>query len=316
MLVRSTDSPIKKIISVVLVVFFIYFLIAYFSRHGSDFKKILELKAGTVGILVACYVLSQYVTGLILKLFINKLGGRLTGREGFFISLVTSFFNFITPFRGGVVVAAVYLKRRHQFDYSKYLLSVGGNYVILFLLVALFNFAATVLMYFRYHILNAYVLVIFICLLFFLLAIMFFSPSLKNPSSWIGKKFNELVDGWKIIKSDRPLIGRLFLLNLAYILSGFAFMWVTFWSLGVGGQVAAIFYLHSVSFLSFFVNITPAALGIYETVVLVTSRIVGLTVSDALLFAIIFRVIGFGSVMALLLFYSKKVYRLIKPDSV
>lgn len=303
---------IKKIVSVCIVIIFFWWLYRYISLHSVDFVKAFHLNYGIVVVLFLLSALSLYINGLIIKTLVNKLGANLNNREGLLVSLATSLFNLITPFRGGVFFSAIYLKKKHNFDYTKYLVTVGGSYVILFLFVCVVFFVAVIGMWARYHFFNLPLFLIFLGLFLFLLGLIIIHPTFVNYKGWFGRWLQRLAAGWNMIRSDRKMLMMLALYNCLYLLLGFIFMLTTLVSLGSPLVIFPMLFLFSSAFLTFFINITPAAVGIYETVMLLVSGLVSIPISNVLLFAIIFRVVTFCTIIILLLPYSRSLLGIIK----
>ncbi|MCH7492341.1 flippase-like domain-containing protein [Patescibacteria group bacterium] len=304
----TKTNKIKKSISIVILVSLLGWLFSYFLNNIGDFKNIFLLDRFDIALLVLIYTASLFINGVILKILVSKLGGKIRYKESFLLSVATSFFNFITPFRGGAGIRALYLKKVHNFDYTKFIVTLVGSYLVLFLVISSMLLIATTYLFIKYNIFNLAITILFgsffIGLIFFIIA----SPKNRPTKNWLVRKVFEVSNGWDLIKQDGKLLFHLFLLNIIYVLLGTFFMYITFTALGINIAFFKVLYFNLISFVSFFINVTPASLGVYEGVLFVTSSIVGILPSDALIFAVIFRVIGFLVTFLLFVLFGRYLY--------
>jgi len=299
----------RKIISYAILGIFFVWLAIYIINNTGDFEKVLSLKWHYILIMVGTYTIFLYINGYIFKLIIGKLGSDLSIREGFFLAIMTTFFNLLTPFKGGHLARAVYLKRRYSFDYTKFMVSLVGNYLILFFMISLLILLATIFLYLEYQIFNLALTIVFAVIFISIILFALFTPTEKESQNWFIKKLNEIIKGWNLLKSDRLLLVKLSLLALVYSLVGILFMYFSFQSIGISLVFIMVLYLYLVTRVSFVFSITPSSLGIHEVLMIITASVVSISASDTILVAMINRTVGFLTVVILMSVFSWLVFK-------
>ena len=141
-------SP-KRSISVGVLIICLILLAFYIRSHLADFKNISSVSFSYTLIIGLVSALSLIVNGLFLKALTIDFGIDLNFAEYFSLSIVTSFGNIFLPMKGGAGFRAVYLKSRYNFDYSYFLSSLAGNYLVAFHVTSWVALAGTAALYIR-----------------------------------------------------------------------------------------------------------------------------------------------------------------------
>ena len=128
---------LKKILSPILLVVTLALIAYYISKHLSDFSELSLINPLWLIPLAVLFLIVSWTNGIKIKYLAEPFGIKLIFKEHFGLSVVTSFYNMITPFRGGLAAKAVYLKNKHGFSYTNYLATVAGLYVINFFVASI-----------------------------------------------------------------------------------------------------------------------------------------------------------------------------------
>jgi uncharacterized protein (TIRG00374 family) len=207
--------------------------------------------------------------------------------------------NYLTPFRGGAVARAVYLKKIHQFSYAYFLSTLAGIYIVIFLV---YSFIGLLSMFFLYQFLGVFnVLIFFVFLAIFLslLGIVIFSPKIKETKYRFVNLFINVINGWHLIKSDKKVVGIIGLISLINVGIMVLMMFLEFKVFGLEISFLSALFLSIVSTLGLFISITPGALGIKEAIVAFTAAVINVPISQALTVSILDRAIGLGIIFIL-----------------
>lgn len=107
--------------------------IAWYLKSNRDLLRALT----HVSLTKACWLMALRVmfltmNGLFLRTFAGKFRVRLKPVEWFGLAFVTTMGNYITPFSGGLVARAAYLKGRHRFPYAQFATLLTSNYLVAF----------------------------------------------------------------------------------------------------------------------------------------------------------------------------------------
>ena len=131
---------------------------------------------------------------------------RLKFKEWFGLGIITNFYNFITPFRGGMAARAVYLKKKHGFAIIHFLATLSAIYIIIFFVGSLAGLISMLLIWHYYNLFTLSLFLLFLSILLFLLGIIIFSPKLpESRNKWLNR-FIKVINGWRLIKDNKKTI--------------------------------------------------------------------------------------------------------------
>jgi uncharacterized membrane protein YbhN (UPF0104 family) len=248
------------------------------------------------------------VNGLFLNALTISFGIDLNFFEYFSISIITSFGNLFLPMKGGAGFRAVYLKSRHDFDYTYFMSSLAANYLVVLIVTSVAALGCMALFYISSGMFSLPVALVFLGVAVFTSWPVFFPPSSPEwiAVRWVRELTNQVLSGWNIIRKSRKTVVRLLSLSALNLLLYSAVTWLEFAAFHmkdirgneIGFLQAAIF--SEIGGLSFFIGITPAAFGIKESVLMFSSQFLGITQSQALTVSLVDRAV---SVVVLCLFF-------------
>ncbi len=299
---------IRKILPITVFLACVFFIYSYVRNNLSDFTKISEISLPYV-LAIGCVCLAMLiVNGLFLKALTICFDINMNFFEYFSISVITSFGNLFLPMKGGAGFRAVYLKSRHDFDYSYFLSSLAANYLVVFNITSAAALACLALFYIRSGGSSLPVALVFLGIAAFTTwAILFRPPSLEwVPIRWVRERANQVMSGWRIIRKSRKTVLKLCWLSVLNLCLGFAITWLEFAAFhmkdthgdGIGVLQASIF--SAIGALSFLISITPAALGIKESLLMFSSQFLGIKQYQALTISLLDRSVN---VVVLCLFF-------------
>lgn len=296
----KTSTFIKRRASVILTAIFIMAFGVYFLLNTEDFKPLLAISLYTLLAIAFLQVLFQIVNGIFLKLSAEIFIKKMSFIEGVFVTVLSSVANFFGPLLGGASVRAVYLKKVHNLPYSKFTSTLIGYYVIFFFLssclalAALFSIGSQDYMWLK---------------LFFggwagFLAILMFVRlpereklhGLENRSKiwrFIIASIYDIEAGWKTITRSGVLLLKLTILAVASIVIMLLITHLEISAIGARVSFAGLSLYVALSVASILVSITPAGIGIRESILLITSSAIGLSGDQILQIAVIDRGVSF-----------------------
>src|SRR5208283_767021 len=301
-------SSIRKILPLTVFVACVFFLCSYVRNNLSDFTKISDISISYV-MMIGCAVLAVLiVNGLFLKALTIDFDIDLNFFEYFSISVITSFGNIFLPMKGGAGFRAVYLKSRHDFDYSYFVSSLAANYLVTFNITSVAALACLALFYLYSGGFSLPVALVFLAVAASTSwAIFFPAPSLEwIPIMWVRERANRVLSGWQIIRKSGKTVVKLCFLSALNLFLLSAITWLEFaafqmkdtYGHGIGFLQSAIFT--AIGALSLLISITPAALGIKESLLMFSSQFLGITQSQALAVSLLDRSVN---VVVLCLFF-------------
>lgn len=283
----------KKLLGIGILLIIVALFIYYIIEHISDFKQLSLVNPIYLFVLIALFIFTYYLISIITKNLLYPLGVKLKGFEAFALSIVTGFYNLITPFRGGTIVRAGYLKKKHNFSYTDFLATLSASYVLIFLIASLIGIISTLAIYFISGIFSWILILVFAGIFFPLLFIVVFSPRLnERKNKWINR-FIRVINGWNIIKNNKKVILIIAIASLLQIIVTALMLYFQFGVFGIEIDFIACLFLASIVSLSILISITPAGLGINEAVIVFSALTIGITPAQSLLVALLGRAISF-----------------------
>lgn len=230
------------------------------------------------------------MNGLFLREFAAKFGVRLTFHEWFGLASVTTMGNYITPFSGGLLIRAAYLKKRHRLPYAQFTTMLTSNYLIMFWLIGVIGLLALGVIgqgWQRY-----WPIVLLFGVVVATISVIFLFPVQQVPwENRIGRFLNTLLTGWFMVRRDYALLLRLALLTLLTICLNALSFWLAYEALGQPISFIAALLLGLVAAFSIFVNLTPGNLGIQEAMVGLSAELLGAGGGAGLLAVLLIRAV-------------------------
>ncbi len=231
------------------------------------------------------------VNGIALRILSTKLNVHLKIKEWLGLSFMTTLGNMITPFSGGLIARAAYLKHRHGFSYAQFIMSLAANYLISFIMVSVTGLV--VLTVFHRHFAFFWELTgVFLITAFILAALVLAPPRELTWTNRLAQNINDAIRGWNYIKGDRTLIMRLSLCTMMNILLGGAMYQVAYRSCGLAVPFDSALLVGLLASYSILINVTPGNFGIQEAIVAVSSGLLGMGAAYGVIVSLLLRLTG------------------------
>jgi len=261
---------------------------SYLSANREPLHLLRNISFAQAALLVTLRILYMGTYGLFLKISTAKFHIRLDAREWFGLPFITSLGNQLTPFAGGVIVRAVYLKRRHALPYATFTSLLAANHVMTVWAAGLTGLLTCML----FSDLGPWrwAMTVFFSLVVGMITLIVSLPrfSLPGHGRFI-RTANSVLEGWSLVKGDRTLLVRAALIALAgIVLNGLSFR-LAYLAIGVMVRPQAAVILSLLPFFLVFLAITPGNLGVQEIVISLTSALLGGGVGKGLMVALLIR---------------------------
>ena len=251
--------------------------------QGISVRFILLLISLQSGVLV--------VNGIALRILSTKLNVHLKIKEWLGLSFMTTLGNMITPFSGGLIARAAYLKHRHGFSYAQFVTSLAANYLISFMMVSVTGLIVLTVFHRHFGFFWELTLVFLITALI-LVALVLTPPRELTWNNRLVHNINEAIRGWTYIKRDRALIIRLSFCTMINILLGGAMYQMAYRSYGLAVPFDLSLLVSLLASFSILINLTPGNFGIQEAIVAVSSELLGMGAAYGVLVSLLLRLTG------------------------
>lgn len=286
----------KKLLSYGLLSLFGVYLIYYIAKNQQNFAQLKHLSLGLLVLIAVGHLLGIFFNGLFVKFILRPYKKDISSGESFFVSLISTMGNYFLPVGTGTGIKAVYLKKKFQLAYSDFLSTLSGNYIIVFLLTSGLGFLSVIMLRsyaprYQFGVLVIGLGGMFIAML--VLALYGFPRSLIrlfNRTKTL-KKLSSLVsrvlDGWNSITQDRKLLLQLTLLIMGNFIITASITYIAMLALGFSCSIWVLILYTSLASLSLLLNVTPGSIGIRESMFILISTTLALSVPQILSISIV-----------------------------
>lgn len=283
----KTISLLRRYFSLLLIVVSMGWGSWYIYAHPAELASMCSLSPGWLVLLFCLSAAKMACMGSFTKVIVGSLGIDLGLLEWFGLSALSTMGNYLTPFRGGAAVRAVYLKSKHDLSYSLFLSTLSALYVITFATNAVLGMLAVLALYLWIGFIDVTLLPFFLALCFLpVVLLVFVRATPRLPNSFGDKDSNvphrilrqlialtgQVIEGWQIISARKSTV--LQLLALSVLNSGVTLLMIHFSFVAFGAQLPLMesLVLSSLFMISSMIPLTPSGLGVAEVVLVLVSQ--------------------------------------------
>ncbi len=283
----------KKILPLAILLVVIALFVYYISKNISSFRNISIVNPSYIIISIIILIISYYVIGIVTKVLLEPFKIRMSNKEAFKLSIVTGFYNLITPFRGGMAVRAVYLKKKHEFPYTEFLATLAAAYILIFLVGSILGMLSIGLIHYTTGLFSWQLLIVFGAVFLPLLLVIIFSPRFPEAKNKWLNRFVRVINGWHLIKNNKKVIYTTIFRTFVQLILSAISVYYAFRVFGINIDFIKCLFLSAVGNISLLVSITPANLGVSEAIQVFSGLTIGITPAQSLAMAILGRIVSF-----------------------
>lgn len=309
----NQKGKFTKRIGLILTALVFAAFIYYVFTNKDDLQPLLEIEPGYIGLIFLTQLTMIFSNGLFIKIILTPFKKFIAVKEAFYVSILSTVGNFFAPVGAGFGFRAVYLKRKHGLTYSNYFSTLSGNYIIVFLVTSVFGLLGILLLREEFNYPALIITAIFTAMLAGSIILMVLKPS-QIPSvsdgrgvlKKVGRLISDIVKGWTYVAAHKSLLFKLIVLTTVNLFLAVVVLFFITTSLHIDVSIPALLLLSVLGSLSLFINITPGNLGVKEAVFIFSSTMLGLSVNNIILIALIDRGVMFLT-LAILWLYSLRL---------
>ncbi len=279
----------KRVFAVLFIIILIVLMIAYLMNNKEDLSRLLKIKASYLWILIGLTLVQFVINGLSLKVLTKPFNVFLKFREWFGISVITTFGNYLTFFKGGSGAKAVYLKKYHHLNISSFIALIVGGFVVTLFVYAVLGIILTYVIFIKKGLIEIGILVFFIVLLVISLVIMFLNFKLPEFKNKYLSYLIKIINGWHILRKKYKILFYFSVLSIVMYLIEVLRIFYAFKALNYSVSLINSAFVALTSSLSLLVTITPAGLGIREAIIALTTKLIGAGVKSGVYMAVVDR---------------------------
>ena len=243
--------------------------------------RALRLHEPALIALLPCLVTTHiFFTGRLADVVLTRLGLHLRIGETFGLAVLSRVGNHLAP-RGGAVVRALYLQRRYGcalVDFVSATAAASATNLLLTLVLASLALTAIPGKELQLPALRAAVPTLAAGMLIAALL----APRFGTITTHRCPKLARLLAGWRLVWSDWRVLLRSMGFGLLQIAAGTMLTLLEFRLIGAAVPTTAALFLTTAGSLHYLVKLTPAGIGIHESVVVLAGLAVGISPAAAL----------------------------------
>ncbi len=307
-----TGRKRRKIFFNILILSLVIFTIIFLKNYGGKFNYLHNLSLFYFVVLSLFSWVSAFINGLRVKVFANIFNIDLSFKEWFGLSQVTTMGNYLTPFRGGSSLKAIYLKKNYKFPYKTFIVTMGATILIAFLVYGLLGISSLLYSFLFTNIFNNILFLVFLAVLIFSLIIVVFPQKVFYnffKKGVISDNLRKLIDGWSSIKKHPINIIKIFIIEALSVVTFSFTIFFGFKAVNYSFPFVYCLIIAIISNISVVFNLTPAGLGVREAVTVWSSSLFGAGVVIPLNVAILVRLIAIIWILPLGLFFSYVLFK-------
>ncbi len=279
----------KKWLSIAILLILLVLIAIYYWQQPELIDILKNVSLSTILLLALTRILFLGTNGLFLQALATRFDINLNLKEWTGLPFVTSLGNFMTPMSGGMFARATYLKKRHNFPFSKFAALLASNYLISFWVIGIVGFF-TILFIPIEDGQNQWLIGGWFAAVVIGLSLLFLIPAFKFPGdNRFFKLANSAIEGWQLIKGNRFLLFKIVVFTLASIVFNTASFWLAFQGFGEPVSFLSVLVISLFSFFSILINITPSNLGITEATITLASTLLGTSAGAGLTVSLLIR---------------------------
>ncbi len=300
---KSKNNIIKFSIYLIITIGTTIFVYKYW-------KEINDLKIQNISLLIPLtilFILFSIISSLINIIIIKEFKINLSFKESFSLSIINTLGNYISPFRGGSISNAIYLKKKYKFSYSSFISMLSGIYIIVFWINTLVGITALIITKIYYNIFSIVIFMVFISCFLTLSIVIIISPKLHKTKYNFVNKFIDVINNWRLIRKNLKTLIQVACLSFINIIIMTCMSYLEFQLIGTNIGIIKLLVMAIFSSFSIFLSITPANLGIREAFSLYSGQLLNIPIAQVLAVSIIDRLISFILSLILGIYFSNKL---------
>lgn len=311
------EQALKKAIRNIIYVLTLAAIAWFMYDQRDKLHLIRNISAWNVAVLFVLTYFFILCNAYIFKVTVGFFNIRLKYKHWFGITAVNTMYNYILPFKGGLALRGIYLKKNYKLKYAKYLSLIAGNFLVIFLVSAVIGSIVGTMLYLQGGISKPYYFTILAGLAATILTglAMFFGSEYRFARETKPYRVaNQMLEGLSYFK-HYPVGITLVLLTQAVLVISMAYkLQIIFSALEIEASFSELIFIQALVIFSRLISITPGNIGIREGVVGLSAAILGMDGETALLAALIERIITVVFVLIFGAVYSKLLVDDIKLD--
>lgn len=299
----------KRLWSITVLALFAVLTGLYVASNWEEFTSLKLERPEFIVLMVLMSLIHLYGTGRSMDAALQPLGLRLGRFETFGLASMTGLANYIAPGKMGLTIRAAYLKRKYEFPLTQFASSLAAAQLLTFFLSSVLGLGAIMVLWQDASLpkLIPFAFLLAGIMIGMLLAFLF-SPKIKERNHRLYNHLAKAVNGFHTIRHEQSALISISFWIIVKVTSQSLVIYSAFHAFGVEIAFIQALFIISINIFNTIIGITPAGIGISESLIVASASAVGLPVPFALSVALLRRVVAFSVVFIATLFSSHKLF--------
>ena len=305
-----------KYLKIILYAGTIAGMLIFLYLRSEDMLRLTDLDWQRILVLLSAGLIPVSINAAAFRQAILIFGISLPFKEWYGLSVVNTMYNYLLPGRAGIAIRALYLKQSYALSFSQYTSLTVGMYVLNLLIAAFTGILVAARLHIHGRLNNVMFLFIFVGLFAAMLGILLFLYMI-NVRAIPGKhkvlRFMKST-AWEI-KRFRKNSGKVIILMLLQIFFIFTMglrLYIVCRFFGIHADYLPLVLINALVAFSLVFSITPGNMGIKEGIVGFSHELLGISFEQAVLAAVLDRMVAIILVFGLGLVSSRLLLNNIK----
>lgn len=291
------SKVVRRSISIFITVLFLIYI--FVNKH-TIFGALENINFKFFVVVIFSQVLIQLFNSRILSATLVPLDINLSRAESFKLTATSSFVNFFTPVVGGASAKAIYLKSKHNLQYSSFITVLYANYIITFAVSFVFGLVGVLLIpgATQTHV-GRFLMLVFAGGIISSVLVIFTGhkitkliqrlTSQKNAFKSFSHKIDLIDDGWRKIRQNKKVVFAVVFWSACLMSSLVINYWASTHSLGIKTSLGSYMIYAALASISLLFNLTPGGIGVRETLYASTYKLSGINGQQVVAFSLVDR---------------------------
>ncbi len=265
---------LKNIFYITFILILIVLFLLLIVNNKEDITRLTEIKPAYIFIIVVLILLELYINGLLLNIMTLPFNIKLSIREWLNLAVITTLGNYLTFFKGGSSTKAVYLKKKHNLNFSDFFASNAASYIISIFIYGIIGSLFIILFSRADNAVNIILLLIFLIMAISPLVAIFYFPKFRESNNKFFNFFIRIISGWNLLRKNKKfMLSYSFFAIILFFIAVLKFYFI-FSALSYNITFIDSMFIALLSTISGLISITPASLGIRESIVAISTEII------------------------------------------
>lgn len=254
-------------------------------------------------------IIAVWIAALKFRELAWLSGLKMSFQEWFGLSVIPVFHSYLSPAQTGHVLRAVYLRRKHDFQYHRYTLMVLAITFLETAIAAAIGLLLTSVFFANQIPLKFFFIAVLAALIIMpVISLFILRLELLQSKTGFSKIADRMVSSLDLVISRPQEFICLIILSSGSVIARWLGLYCSFRACGFDIESVSVLIMECVRSVVGIVNITPSNIGIAEGVIVGTGALFGIPGSESLPAAVLSRLIAMVLYIVLGVWFTRKIF--------